>query len=679
LSPLTLAYLALAGALASGVLALGADRYPGLLRYGASILLGACGVLAVIAGAWALIDEAPTTDLLALGLPWLKWHLRLDPLSGFFFGVVGLLVFVISLYTPGYLQEFTHHKDKQALSPLGLFTGLFIFGMLLVLLADDAFVFMVSWEVMSVSSYFLVAYQHQHAANRRAAFLYLLMAHVGALAILLGFGVLAGFGGGYTFEAMRGVNLSATWASIAFALALFGFGMKAGIVPLHAWLPEAHPVAPSHISALMSGVMLKVAIYGFLRFVYYLLGDLYWPWGLVLLVLGTVTALTGVLYAMQQNDLKRLLAYSSIENIGIILMGLGLSMIFLGAGHPVLGTLGLVAALYHTLNHAVFKGLLFLGAGAVLYRTHERDLEHMGGLIHRMPWTAAFFLVGCVAISALPPFNGFVSEWLTFQTALQAPVLHGTIESAVLRSAIPLSAAVLALAAALAAACFVKAYGVAFLGRPRSRRVAHAREVGPGMVAAMGLLAGLCLLLGVLPTVVIEALGPVTQLLVGQTLPSATARGWLWLTPVAPEVASYSAPFVVLAIALVLGLGYFFLKRRAKPTRQDHAWDCGFGPLNARMQYTASAFSQPIRRVFAPTWKIEERLDTVPETGVLARARSIRHQLHVHDWSWLKGYLPIGRLVLGAARRIGHIQTGSIHTYLTYSFVTLLVFLWIIS
>ncbi|HYA38576.1 MAG TPA: proton-conducting transporter membrane subunit, partial [Candidatus Methylomirabilis sp.] len=401
MSPLVLAYLALAGTLASGVLALAADRHPALLRVGSSILLGLSGLLAVLAGGWAMLNETSSVDVIALGLPWLKWHLRLDPLSGFFLSIVGLLVFVVSLFAPGYLPEFTHPAHKQAPQALGLFTGLFILGMQLVLLAGDAFVFMIAWELMSVSSYFLVAHEHQHAANRRAAFLYLLMAHVGALAILLAFGVLAGSGGGFTFEAMRAARLSPTWATVAFLLALAGFGMKAGIVPLHAWLPEAHPVAPSHISALMSGVMLKVALYGLLRFVYYLIGEFYWPWGLVLLVIGTTTALSGVLYATAQNDLKRLLAYSSIENIGIIFMGLGLSMIFLGTGHAVLGTLGLVAALYHTLNHALFKGLLFLGAGAVLHRTHERDLEHLGGLIHRMPVTAGFFLVGCLAISAL--------------------------------------------------------------------------------------------------------------------------------------------------------------------------------------------------------------------------------------------------------------------------------------
>jgi formate hydrogenlyase subunit 3/multisubunit Na+/H+ antiporter MnhD subunit len=682
LSPLELAYLALASAFASGLIALGADRYPALLRYGSSLFLAIAGLAAVGAGAWALLQPAVATAQLPFGLPWLTWHLRLDALSGFFFAVVGVLVFAVSLYVPAYLGEFTHRDNPQPVSALGLFTGLFILGMYLVLLADDAFAFMIAWELMSVSSYFLVAYQHQNAANRRAAFLYLLMAHIGALAILLGFGVLAAFGGGFTFDQMRAAELSPLWATLAFALALFGFGAKAGLAPLHAWLPEAHPVAPSHISALMSGVMLKVALYGFIRFTYYLVGDFYWSWGLVLVVFGTFTALAGVLYAMQQNDLKRVLAYSSIENVGIIFLALGLSLVFFGTGHPVLGTLGLVAALYHTINHALFKGLLFLGAGAVLYRTHERDLEHLGGLIRRMPVTALFFLVGCIAISALPPFNGFVSEWLTFQAALQATVLKGSIESAVLRSVIPLSAAVLALTGALAAATFVKAYGVAFLGRPRTRHVAHAREVPAGMLAAMGLLAVLCLLLGVLPTLTIEALAPVTRLLVGQALPSATVQGWLWLTPIAPEVASYSAPFVVLAIALVFALGYVFLKRRAKPARTGYAWNCGFGPLTHRMQYTSSAFSMPIRRVFAPAWKVEEHIETVTAPGLLARPKSIHHRLHVADWSWLKGYVPIGGFVLAAARRIGRIQTGSIHTYLTYSFVTLLVLLvlqWLIG
>jgi formate hydrogenlyase subunit 3/multisubunit Na+/H+ antiporter MnhD subunit len=606
----------------------------------------------------------------ALGVPWLPWHLRLDALSGFFFIVIGLLVAAVALYAPGYLRAYVHPRRSQPAAPLGFFTGLFVGGMLLVLLADNALVFMIAWELMSVASYFLVVHQHERPANRRAAFLYILMAHVGGLAILLGFGVLAGFGGDFTFAAMRAAPLTATWASIAFALALFGFGMKAGMVPLHAWLPEAHPVAPSHISALMSGVMLKVAIYGLVRFSYDLLGAPQWHWGVAVLVLGTASALFGVLYALMQHDLKRLLAYHSIENIGIILMGLGLSMIFLANGQTVPGIVGLVAALYHTLNHALFKGLLFLGAGAVAHACHAHDLNEMGALGRRMPQTAFFFLIGCLAISGLPPLNGFASEWPTFQTALQAP----SLASGVLRALLPVTAAILALAAALAAACFVKVYGVAFLGAPRSRRVAHAREVDAGMRAGMGLLALLCVLFGLFPTTVIGVLGAVPQSLIGQAPPSAAASGFLWLTPISPRVASYAPPLVAVGIAVLAGLGYFLLRQHHRPPRRAYPWDCGFGRLNARMQYTATAFAQPIRRVFEPAWDVHE---TVQEEAPHAplRPQAIRHELHVGDKSWPRLYEPLARIVLAAARHVGRLQAGNLRIYLAYSFFTLLLLL----
>jgi formate hydrogenlyase subunit 3/multisubunit Na+/H+ antiporter MnhD subunit len=673
-APLDLAYIAVVTAALSGIAAFAVGARRGYAERLPFYFLALAGLSGVVAGGWALLGDITTTGQLPLGLPWLKWHVRLDPLSGFFSVLLGTLVVAVALYGPRYVREFAR-SAKGTPAALGVFTAMFILGMQVLLLADDAFTFMIFWELMSVGGYLLVVYQHEQAANRHAAFLFLLLAHVGALVILVCFGVLAAFGGGFTFDEMRAAPLTPLWATVAFGCALAGFGTKAGIVPLHAWLPEAHPVAPSHISALMSGAMIKMGIYGLVRVAYDLIGNVHWEWGVVVLLVGTASALLGVLYALMQHDLKRLLAYHSIENIGIILMGLGLSMIFLDTGHEVLGTLGLVAALYHTLNHALFKGLLFLGAGAVLHRTHERDLEHMGGLIQRMPVTAFLFLVGCVAISALPPLNGFVSEWLTFQTALQA----ASLENGVLRAIIPISAALLALAAALAAACFVKAYGIAFLGRARSRHVARAREVGPGMLAGMGLLAVACLALGILPTFVIEAMAPLTQLLVRARLPAATASGWLWLTPIAPEVASYSAPFVVLAIAAVFAAGYVFLKRRATPARKGNIWDCGFGGLTTRMQYTSTAFSMPIRRVFGPTWKIDERVEIISAPGPAPRAQTIRYHLHVDDWSWLKGYVPIGRLVLAAARRVGVIQTGSIHTYLIYSLATLLLFLWIIS
>ena len=671
---LSIAYLAVIAALASALIALGTDlRRNAFTRTLPFLLLGVSGAAAVVAGGWALLAGLKLSQQLALGLPWLPWHLRLDALSGFFFAVVGLLLVAVSFYGPAYVREF--EDGKQPLAVLGLFTGLFCAGMLLVLLADDAFTFMVAWELMSVSSYFLVTYQHQNAPNRRAGFLYLLMAHVGALGILLGFGVLAGFGGQFTFDAMRAATLSPLWASIAFALAFFGFGMKAGLVPLHAWLPEAHPVAPSHISALMSGVMLKVAIYGFIRVTYDLIGNIQWQWGLAVLIIGTGSALLGVLYTLMQNDLKRLLAYSSVENIGIIFMGLGLSMIFLGTQHPVLGIIGLIAALYHVLNHAMFKGLLFLGAGAVLYRTHERDLDRLGGLVHRMPVTAVLFLVGCISISALPPFNGFVSEWLTFQAALQTPRL----ENGVLRAILPIAAALLALTGALAAAAFVKVYGVAFLGKARERRAAHAREVPSGMLIGMGMLAVLCLVLGILPTTVIGVLEAVPHQLLGQMSPSLTVHGWLWLTPVSADVASYSAPLVLAAMVLTFFIGRLLLRRNANPIRRSAPWDCGFGPLNARMQYTATAFAQPIRRVFAGVWKVQEQVDVTHASAPASLVSGVRHQLHIADWSWLKLYEPIGRLVLTGARHIGLLHSGHIRTYLAYSFATLLLLLWIVT
>ncbi|OIR03089.1 hydrogenase-4 component B [mine drainage metagenome] len=675
-TPLLLAYAAVLCTLLSGVISLAAvRRHPGFLHLGSFLLLFFAAAASIAAGAWVLLANLTLTDRQALGLPWLAWHVRIDPLSGFFLVLLGTLVAAISLYGPSYTREFARGKAAQPLPPLGVFTALFVLGMQMLLLADDALLFMISWEMMSLSGYFLVVYQHQHAANRNAAFLYLLLAHVGALVILLSFGVLAAFGGGLTFDLMRAAKLTPLWATIAFACAFAGFGIKAGMVPLHVWLPDAHPAAPSHISAMMSGAMIKMGIYGIVRLSYDLIGDVRWEWGVVMLVIGTASSLLGVLYALMQHDLKRLLAYHSIENIGIILMGLGMSMIFLGTGHKMLGTLGLVAALYHTLNHALFKGLLFLGAGSVLYRTHERDLERMGGLIQRMPVTAFLFLVGSVAISALPPFNGFVSEWLTFQTALQAPALTNGL----LRAMIPIAAALLALTGALAAACFVKAFGIAFLGRPRTRRVARAREVPAGMLGGMGLLALLCLLLGVFPTTMIEVMAPITQLLVHAALPSAAAQGWLWLTPISPQVASYSAPFVLAAIVVVFGLGYLFLKRGAAPVRRADAWDCGFGQLTHRMQYTSTAFSQPIRRVFAGVWKVEEQVDSLASAGPIPRVTSLHYSLHTQDWSWLRCYVPIGRLVLAAANRIGFIQTGNIHTYLKFSFATLLVFLWIVS
>jgi formate hydrogenlyase subunit 3/multisubunit Na+/H+ antiporter MnhD subunit len=467
---------------------------------------------------------------------------------------------------------------------------------------------------------------------------------------------------------MRAAALSPAWASLAFTLAFFGFGLKAGLVPLHAWLPEAHPVAPSHISALMSGVMLKVAVYGFIRVVFDLIGQYHWQWGVAVLAIGSISALMGVLYALMQHDLKRLLAYSSVENIGIIFIGLGLSLLFMATGNEVLGVVAFVAALYHSLNHALFKGVLFMGAGTILHASNERNLEKMGGLLRRMPWTGLFFLVGCIAISGLPPFNGFVSEWLTFQSALQA----WQLESGVLRSLVAIATAMLALTGALAAACFVRVYGVAFLGQARSRHVRRARQAPLSMRAGQGLLALLCLLLGVLPTSFIGMLSAVPQQVLGHGLTQATAHGWLWLTPMSPHIASYGAPLVVSALFITLVLGLWLLGRGARRVRRCDAWDCGFAPPGPGMQYTATAFAQPIRRVFGLLFHIDERIERQPDG-------KWRHRLQVRDRFWALCYLPIARVVETGARQVTRLQSGSVRVYLGWSLATLLVLLWIIT
>jgi formate hydrogenlyase subunit 3/multisubunit Na+/H+ antiporter MnhD subunit len=384
------------------------------------------------------------------------------------------------------------------------FYPVFLAGMNLVVLADDAFTFLLSWEFMSLSSWALVMAHHRVPENRYAGYVYILMASFGTLALLLAFGLLAGPEGNYAFDAIRSIPLAkGAWPVLI--LVLIGAGSKAGLVPLHVWLPLAHPAAPSHVSALMSGVMTKVAVYAFVRIVFDLSGPPDWWWGLIVLSIGGGTAVMGVLYALMEHDLKRLLAYHTIENIGIIFIGLGLALAFQANDMKAAAALSLTAALFHVFNHSVFKSLLFFGAGAVLVATVERDMEHLGGLIHRMPQTAFAFLIGCAAISALPPFNGFVSEWMTFQAILLSPGLAQWG----LKLFVPAVGALLALSAALAAACFVKAFGVSFLGRPRGIAAQQAKEVDGFSRLAMFVFDALCFAAGILPGFAIDGLAPV--------------------------------------------------------------------------------------------------------------------------------------------------------------------------
>jgi formate hydrogenlyase subunit 3/multisubunit Na+/H+ antiporter MnhD subunit len=627
--------------------------------YGSS--LGLCAALA-LAGLAAL-GAPPTVLRLPLFVPWVGAWFRLDPLAGFFLFVVNLGGAGASLYGLGYGRHEPTPERVLAFYPA------FLAAMNLVLLAADAFGFLFAWELMSVTSWALVVAHHHEPGNRRAGFLYLLMATLSGLALLLAFGLLAGPAGDYGFAAMRAARPAGGAAALALLLALAGTGAKAGLMPLHAWLPEAHPAAPSHVSALMSGVMTKVAVYAFIRIVFDLLGGPPWWAAVVVLALGGATAVLGVLQALLQRDLKRLLAYSTVENIGIVFIGLGLAMAFRADGDPIGAALALTAALFHVFNHAVFKSLLFYGAGAVQAATGSRDMDALGGLIHRMRLTSFAVLVGCGAISALPPLNGFVSEWLTFQAIL----LHPDLPQWGFKVMLPADGALLALAAALAAACFVKAYGITFLGRPRSQAAATAMEVDGFSRATMAGFAALCLLGGIFPGVMIDALAPVAHALLGTRLPAQLALPWVTVVPVAAARSSYNGLLIFLFIATATSLTVLAIHRFAShAVRRSPAWDCGFPDPSPATQYTADSFAQPIRRVFAASLFRAREVVTMPPPGDTGPA-TIEKTFCDPFWDW--GYAPVAGWIDRAATTLNVLQFLTIRRYLSFVFLALVTLL----
>jgi formate hydrogenlyase subunit 3/multisubunit Na+/H+ antiporter MnhD subunit len=654
--------------LATGVAAIAMARRRAAtgLVYAISLVVTTAALVA--AGACLLLPASfGGTVTLPVGLPWLGAHFRLDALAAFFLVVVNLGGATASLFGLGYGR---HEESPGRVLP---FFPAFLAGMNLVVLAADAFTFLFAWEFMSLSSWALVMAHHRRPGNAAAGYLYLLMASLGTLALILAFGLLAGTSGGYAFEAMRQSPPAAALAAAVLVLALIGAGSKAGLVPLHAWLPLAHPAAPSHVSALMSGVMTKVAVYGFVRIVFDLLGPPSWWWGAVVPLLGGITAVMGVLYALMEHDLKRLLAYHTVENIGIIFIGLGLALAFEANGMASAAALALTAALLHVFNHSVFKSLLFYGAGAVLGATGERDMERLGGLIHRMPRTAFAFLIGCAAISALPPFNGFVSEWLTFQAILLSPALPQWL----LKFLVPAIGALLALSAALAAACFVKAFGITFLGRARTQVARDAVETDRWSLSAMFALAALCLLAGILPGYFIDALAPVVQPLSGASLPRQEQLDWLTIVPIAQSRSSYNGLLLFLFIALAAGLAAEVIHRWASAAvRRSAAWDCGFPDPSPMTQYTAGSFSQPIRRGFGSVvFRASEEVH-IPPPG---DARAARLHVRLSDVPWDVLYLPTARLVSFAAERLNRVVFLTIRGYLTLVFGALVALLMVLG
>ena len=629
----------------------------------------AVSVLALAMAVVVLVGTGPRVESvrLPIGLPWLGAHFRLDALAALFLVVVNLGSLTASLYGLGCGR---HESAPGRVLP---FVPVFLAGMNLVVLADDAFTFLVTWEFMSISSWALVMAHHRQPGNARAGYVYLLMASFGALALLLAFGLLAGAQGGYAFDAMRKVAPSPALSAAVLALALIGAGSKAGLVPLHVWLPLAHPAAPSHVSALMSGVMTKVAVYGFVRIVFDLLGPPLWWWGAVVLLLGGISAVLGVLYALMQHDLKRLLAYHTVENIGIIFIGLGLALAFQASDMGQAAALALTAALFHVFNHSLFKSLLFFGAGAVLQATGQRDMEQLGGLIKRMPRTAVAFLAGATAISALPPFNGFVSEWLTFQAILLSPRLPQWL----LKFMVPAVGAMLALSAALAAGCFVKAFGATFLGRPRSAAADRAHEVDRLSLAAMFLPVALCFAAGVVPGYFIDALAPVTQLVFGSRLAPQHELHWLTIVPIAQSRSSYNGLLLFVLIAAAAWLGVYVIHRWASHAlRRSAPWDCGYPDARPITQYTAGSFAQPIRRIFGSLAFGAREHVTIPAPGDTQAAR-----LHVsmRDLVWDALYAPIEGLLGATADWLNRVQSWTIRAYLTMVFSSVVLLLMVLA
>lgn len=614
--------------------------------------------------------------------PALRYSFHIDGLSAFFMFIISLATLAASVYGFGYVRRDASIRPGV----FGFFYTLFIASLYLVCAANNGIFFLIVWECMSLASYFLIVHEHHHSENVRAGYLYLLMTSVGTAFLTLAIILLGTVGGSFDFDTLR--NTAAALPPLvkhgALALALVGLGIKAGIVPLHIWLPEAHPAAPSHVSALLSGVMLKIAIFMIIRFFFDILGlpTTIW-WGVVILILGAASAILGVLYALAEHDLKRLLAYHSVENIGIILLGVGSASIFAGSGSYALATVALTAAVFHTLNHAIFKGLLFLGAGAVVQTTETRNMERYGGLIRILPTTTVLFLVGSLAISGLPPLNGFASEWLTFQ----ALVSGATASSLYVKALFVAAIGALALTSGLAAACFVKAVGITFLARPRAPlpKVSAEHNFEPtSMVIGMSILAGLCLLLGIYADRVFGTI--VGTLSVFGLYPDRAANELYVRGDVLTQSSSGAVSFPFIVVSLLVGVGITYAVVRIRTSAQKETvgpvWACG-APLEVpafvgptmRTEVTATGFARTLLIFFRSI--VTTRVHQSEEKSPKGDYTNEHLELHLVNVWRTYGYAPISRVFLYAAQGVRKLQSGNVNTYLLYMFIALCVLLFV--
>ena len=617
------------------------------LACGLTVLALAAGIgsaMIALAGGAAQFDPPGFAFSLRLGV---------DRLSAFFLFVISFVGGTVALFSGAY---FGPHYSTRQLRWIWALLPAFVLSMVIVVTARTGFAFLFGWELMTLTSAALIMVEGDSPVRRHSVMLYLLMMHIGAAAVAAAFFVFLPFSQELTFAAMRSgaLAMSPTMRTVVLVLALVGFGTKAGIIPVHVWLPRAHPIAPTPVSALMSGVMLKTAVYGVVRFAFDIMPPGAATLGYVVLAAGAVSGILGILYALAEHDLKRLLAYSSVENIGVIFMAIGAALVFSANHSPTWAAVALAAALMHSFNHAIFKSLLFVGAGAIGSQTHTMDINEMGGLSKRMPFTASMYLVACCSIAGLPLFSGFVGEWV----AIRSFIGGGSLESTTAQMVLPVSVGALALIGALAAACFVKVYGIAFLGRPRSEAAVHATEVHPAMQVAMALLAIACVVVGIFPRLLIWTV----EAAMGDIMPAANIAGQLDFLRALPMVA--------LAILVVL-LPVVLWRRMRRTTA---TWGCGLPALSPRMQYSATSFSKPLRTVFFAVYNPDRRTEFTPgDQPYFPAAVSYRS---VRTTSYERAlYRPAVDLVVNLAHRVRRLHTGNIQSYLMYIFAAIVLLL----
>jgi len=589
-----------------------------------------------------LMHETINFQILLSGF---TFKFSIDSLASFFIILISLIALPVGVYSISYCEHFENKIKKNLLVSL---TSFFILSMVFVVASHNLISFLFFWELMSISSFMLVMFDYDKPETKKAGIFYFVMTQISTVFLIFAFVFIYTHINSLEFTQLEG--LSAPVASLIFLSLTVGFAIKAGVIPFHKWLPYAHPASPSSISALMSGVMIKVAIYGFLRFLFLLPEQQLW-WGILILIAGTVSALLGVIYALKEHDIKRLLAYHSIENVGIILLGVGLYIVFSFYQFRDLAMISLFAALFHTLNHALFKSLLFLSAGSVVHKMHTKNIEEMGGLIKKMPYTAILFLIGAISISALPPFNGFVSELMIFQVFLKFSVLSSPIIKIILL----LSLSLFALTSALAAVCFVKAFGIIFLASPRSEKAEHAKEVNLFMIIGPAILAILCVSLGIFSYQIFQIIGLKIGIRFG--LPNL---------------------LIVSTIAVFLGsLTYIIMKVVGNnKSRVTETWGCGINSQNASMEYTASGFSQPVTAIFKSIYqpKLVNQKSFYDQEGVFFKEGEAKVTMIKFFEEYL--YMPISRAISKVSSILYYLQNKvELYPYILASFFAIIVLL----